>query len=70
MVYLFESKMPDNKSVFFALKYIYGIGKSNSLLICKKLGFSVNLKIRNLSKEQVNQLLTVVESLNTELSGG
>ena len=38
MVYLFESKVPESKSVFFALRYVYGIGKGNSLIICKKLG--------------------------------
>jgi len=68
MVYLFESKVPDSKSVFFALKYIYGIGAVNSLSICRKLGFSVNLKIKDLSKEQINQLVSFIESLNLELT--
>ena len=68
MIYLFESKIPTNKSVFFALKYIFGIGSSNAFLICKKLSFSVNLKVKNLSKEQINQLLIVIESLNIEIA--
>lgn len=68
MVYLFESKVPENKSVFFALTYIYGIGKANSFLISKKLGFSQNLKIKDLSKEQINQLLKALESLDIELA--
>jgi len=68
MVYLFESKVPESKSVFFALRYVYGIGKGNSLIICKKLGFALNLKIKDLSKEQVNKLLKTVESLNLELA--
>ena len=34
----------------------------------KKLGFSNNLKIKNLSNEQINALLIVIESLNVELS--
>ena len=69
MVYLFETKVPDSKSVVFALRYVYGIGKSNSLFICKKLGFSINLKIKDLSKEQINQLLNTIDSLNVELAG-
>jgi small subunit ribosomal protein S13 len=69
MVYLFETKVPDNKSVFFALTYVYGIGKSNSLFICKKLGFSINFKVKDLSKEQINLLLNTIESLNIELGG-
>jgi len=68
MVYLIESKIPDNRSVFFALKYIYGIGKTNAFLICKKAGLSKNLKVKNLSKEQINQLLNLMEALNIELA--
>lgn len=68
MVYLFEYRIPDNKSVFFALKYIYGIGRANSTLICKKLGFSLNLKVKDLSREQVTQLLRLVEVLDIKLA--
>lgn len=68
MVYLLESKLPENKSIYFALQYIYGIGKSRSFLICKKLGFSSNLKVKTLSDEQVNQVLKLVETLNISLA--
>lgn len=68
MIYLFESEIPENKSIFFSLKYIYGLGQNNSFLVCKKLGFSKNLKIKNLSKEQTNKLVKVIESLNLPLA--
>jgi small subunit ribosomal protein S13 len=68
MIYLLESTIPEEKSVFFALRYIYGVGGKNSFLVCKKLGFSVNLKIKDLSKEQVNKLIKTLESLDIELS--
>lgn len=64
MVYLFDSELSENKSIFFALTSIFGIGKSNSLIICKKLGFSKNFKIKNLSKEQIQTLVALIESLN------
>ncbi len=67
MIYIFESKIPDEKSVFFALTYIYGINNSTSNLICKKLGFSKNLKVRNLSNEQINKLVKILESLSVPL---
>jgi small subunit ribosomal protein S13 len=67
MVYIFESKLSENKSVYLTLIYIYGIGKSNSLLICKKLGFSKNLKIKNISKEQTNQLIKTIENLKIKI---
>ena len=68
MIYFFESKLPENKSIYFALQYVYGIGKSRSFLICKKLGFSSNLKIKTLSDEQVNQIFKLVETLNMPLA--
>lgn len=68
MIYLFESELVEDKSLFFALTQIYGIGKANSLLICKKLGFSKNLKTKNLSKEQINRLINLIDSLNLELA--
>lgn len=68
MIYLFESKLPETKSVYFALKYVYGIGKNRAFLICKKLGFSPNLKVKNLSDDQVNQIIKLVEFLNFSLA--
>lgn len=69
MVYLFESNLPENKSVFFSLIHIYGLGKFNSLLICKRLGFSKNLEVINLSKEQLSKLVKTIEHLNLKLAG-
>jgi small subunit ribosomal protein S13 len=67
MIYIFESKLSENKSVFLTLKYIYGIGKSNSFLICKKLGFSKNLKIKNITKVQINQLINTIVNLKIKI---
>lgn len=64
MVYLFESKLSEAKSVYFGLTSIYGIGKSRAFLICKKIGLSLNLKGKNLSASQIHQITKVVESLN------
>ena len=61
MLYIFESDLPKNKSILFAIMYIFGIGKFHALLFCKKLGFSKNLKVKNLSKEQINKLIKFVE---------
>jgi len=68
MLYLLETKLPENKSVFFALTNVYGIGKNTAFFICKKLGFSVNLKIKNLTKEQVGEIFQLIDSLNLTLN--
>jgi small subunit ribosomal protein S13 len=62
MVYILETELSENKSVFLALKNIYGIGKSKSVLICKQLGFCVSLKVKELSDDQITKLLKLIES--------
>lgn len=69
MVYLFDSELPKNKLLPFALVNIYGIGKANALFICKKLGFSRNLTVNDLSKEQISKLIKSIESLNIAVAG-
>ena len=69
MVYLFESELQKNKSLFFALQSIYGLGKKNVLFICKKLGFSKNLAVKDLSKEQIVKLVKIIESLDIVIGG-
>ena len=68
MLYLLETKLPENKSVFFALTNVYGIGKKTAFFICKKLGFSINLKTKNLTQEQIEELLQLVDSMNLTLN--
>lgn len=68
MLYLLETKLPENKSVFFALTNVYGIGRNTASLICKKLGFSVNLKTKDLTQEQVEELLQIVDSMDLTLN--
>jgi small subunit ribosomal protein S13 len=61
MINIFESKLPKNTSITVALRSVCGIGKYCALLFCKKLGFSINLKVKNLSKEQVTDLIKTIE---------
>ena len=67
MIYLFESELSETKPIVYALSYIFGIGQKHSSFICKKLGFSKNLTIKNLSKEQLNKLILTVEALDLKL---
>jgi small subunit ribosomal protein S13 len=67
MVYLFESELPEKKSIFFAMTHIFGLGKSNSDVLCKQLGLSKNFKVKNLSKEQLSKLSVILEISNFSL---
>jgi small subunit ribosomal protein S13 len=56
MIFLFNSELIDHKIVSFSLTSVYGIGKVNSILITKYLGFSHNLRIKDLSEIQLDGL--------------
>lgn len=68
MIYLFETELPENKAIFISLTHIYGIGKSNSIFLCKTLGLCENFKIKNLSKEQIHKIIKTIEKLNLLLA--
>ena len=68
MVYLLESKLPTKKSVFLALQHVYGIGRFRSCFICKKLGFSRNLKVGLLSEKQITRMITIINTLKLLLA--
>ena len=68
MLYFLETQLPEQKSVYFALTKIYGIGKTTAFVICKKLGFSINLKIKDLTQEQTIEMLQLIDSLNLKLN--
>ena len=68
MFYLFDTEFLKSKLVFVSLMGIFGLGKFNSILICKQLGFSNNLKIKNLSKDQINKIIKLIEYLNFKIA--
>ena len=67
-MFIFQSNLSENKSIFIALSAIYGIGLKNSFCISKKLGFSLNLKVKSLTKKQMSNLIVAIESENVVIS--
>ena len=68
MFYLLETNLSDQKSVLLSLVKVHGLGKNRVLLICKKMGFSTNFKVKNLNQEQIAELLELIDSLNFSLN--
>jgi len=68
MISLLEIERLKNESIFSLLISFYGIGKLKAKFICKRVGFSKNLKSKHLSYEQKNKLIKVVSNLNKELT--
>ena len=61
MIYIFETEILNNRPLVYSLQKIYGLGKKNSSLVCKKLGFSKNLKTSELSNDQISKLVKIIE---------
>ncbi len=53
--------IPQNKIVSIALTYIHGIGLYSSKKICKKLNISDNMRVNQLSEEQVLKIREYID---------
>lgn len=54
--------LPRNKRTEVALTYIYGIGRAASRHICKTAGVDADVKLKDLTDDEVRALRTVIES--------
>lgn len=61
MVYIFETEILNKKSLIFSLLAIYGLGRVRSRLLCRKLGYSENLTISDLTEAQINELTSFIK---------
>jgi small subunit ribosomal protein S13 len=52
--------IPDNKHLNIALTYIYGIGNSMALEICKSAGVEESAKVNTLSEEDLDKIRSIV----------
>ena len=64
MVYILETELPEDKSIYFSLTKVFGIGKFQSLLICTRLGLSSNCKLSKLTSDQTIKLVKSIENAN------
>ena len=53
--------LPNAKRVEIGLTYIYGVGRKISNNILGKAKIDKNLRVRDLSDDQVNQIRTIIE---------
>ncbi len=58
--------LPRDKRVEIALTYIYGIGRPTSKKLLDKTGVSPDLRVRDLTEAQLQQLRDAIGSLTTE----
>lgn len=58
--------IPDRKHAVIALTSIYGIGPTRAAQICESAGIATNVKIRDLSEEEVDKLRAQVTKFSVE----
>jgi small subunit ribosomal protein S13 len=54
-------QVPDHKRLEIGLTYIKGIGKARAIKICSFLGLNKNMKISELSRNQLSNIITHVQ---------
>ena len=54
--------LPANKRIVVGLIYIYGVGTSTAIAALKKAKVSVDVRVKDLTEEQVNAIREAVES--------
>ena len=58
--------IPDNKHLNIALTYIYGVGRTRALQICEATGLQPDIKVRDLSEEQLDKVRGVIGNYEIE----
>lgn len=58
--------IPNNKRSVIALTYIYGIGRSTAQKILAATGISEDIRVKDLSEEQLNALRKEVDKIKVE----
>jgi small subunit ribosomal protein S13 len=53
--------LPKTKPVGIALTYIYGIGRTNALKICKESGVNPQTRVSDLNDDEVKQIRTSIQ---------
>lgn len=53
--------IPDNKSIWIALTYIYGIGRHTSEMILKEAGIQQDVKSGKLGEDELSRITQVID---------
>jgi len=53
--------IPNDKQVWVSIQYLYGIGRTRSLELLEKLKISPEIRVRDLSEEEINRIREIVD---------
>lgn len=58
--------IPRDKRVVVSLTYIYGIGRSTAEKVLKEAGISEDIRVKDLSEEQLNAIRKLIDDIKVE----
>ncbi len=61
--------IPDNKKVAYSLRYIYGIGPTNSVKILKSAKIDLEKRAKDLSDQEIALIRAVIEKMGIMVEG-
>ena len=53
--------LPTNKRVMIALRYIYGIGPTNAVEICERVGIAANRRVNQLTEDEIVRIRETID---------
>ena len=53
--------IPTNKRVVIALRYIYGIGPANAVIICEQAGIPAEKRVNQLSDDEILRIREIID---------
>lgn len=53
--------LPNNKRIIIALTYVYGVGDTVAKRVLKQVGISEEIRVKDMTEEQVTQIREVLE---------
>ena len=62
MAHIAGIELPKNKRLFIGLTYIYGVGRSRALEICKKANIDEMKKVEDLTPEEEKLIRDIVQN--------
>jgi small subunit ribosomal protein S13 len=53
--------LPTNKRVVIALRYIFGIGPTNAVDICERVGIAANRRVNQLTEDEIIRIRDTID---------
>lgn len=66
MARILNVEIPNDKRVVISLTYIYGIGKTTAKQICATAKISEDVRVKNLSEEELSRIREAAKEYTTE----